>query len=35
MSSTVIHARKDPWPVAGATLLAEVRFEHGRKEATA
>ncbi len=31
----MIHARKDRWPVAGAALLADVRFNHGRKEATA
>jgi hypothetical protein len=36
MSNTVIHAHTDHWPVAVAALLAaDVRFKHGRKEATA
>jgi hypothetical protein len=34
MSSTMIHARRDPWAVAGAALLADARFNHGSKEAT-
>jgi hypothetical protein len=34
-SSTMIHARKDRWQIAGAASLADVRFNHGRKEATA
>jgi hypothetical protein len=31
----MIYARKDRLPVAGAALLADVRFNHGKKGATA